>query len=227
MPFEAWLYSLPMRLRSRFRPNQLDQELKEELREHLEQQIEHNVQRGMSSEEARYSALRALGGLTQIEEQCREARGGRGLRNFLQDLRYGFRQLRRAPGFAALTILCLTLGIGANAAVFSWLEGILFRPYPLVAHQERLLALAATPRGETRADEMSWPFLISSETAPYVKSSSSARLPAAPLVSETTPRPPPGASSPRTTSTRSVSTPFLVAASKRATIEGTTPIQSS
>ena len=157
MPFEAWLYSLPMRLRSRFRPNQLDQELKEELREHLEQQIEHNVQRGMSSEEARYSALRALGGLTQIEEQCREARGGRGLRNFLQDLRYGFRQLRRAPGFAALTILCLTLGIGANAAVFSWLEGILFRPYPLVAHQERLLALAATPRGETRADEMSWP----------------------------------------------------------------------
>ena len=157
MPFEAWLYSLPMRLRSLLRPNQVDQELKEELRDHLEQQIQDNVQRGMSSEEARYSALRALGGLTQIEQQCREARGGRMLRHFAQDLRYGFRQLRRAPGFSALTILCLTLGIGANAAVFSWLEGILFRPYPSVAHQERLFALAATARGDTRAEEMSWP----------------------------------------------------------------------
>jgi macrolide transport system ATP-binding/permease protein len=157
MPFEAWFYSLPMRLRCLFRPNQLDQELKEELRDHLEQQIQDNVQRGMSAKEARYSALRALGGLTQIEQQCREARSGRILRHLAQDLRYGFRQLRRAPGFSALTILCLTLGIGANAAVFSWLEGILFRPYPLVAHQERLLALAATARGQTRAEEMSWP----------------------------------------------------------------------
>jgi predicted permease len=157
MPLEAWFYSLPTRLRRLFHPNQVDQELKEELRAHLEQQIQDNVQRGMSSEEARYSALRALGGLTQIEQQCREARGGRVLGDFLQDLRYGFRQLRRAPGFSALTILCLTLGIGANAAVFSWLEGILFRPYPLVAHQERLMALAATARGAGRAEEMSWP----------------------------------------------------------------------
>jgi macrolide transport system ATP-binding/permease protein len=153
----AWFYSLPMRLRSLFRPNQVDQELKEELQNHLEQQIQDNVQRGMSSEQARYSALRALGGLTKIEQQCREARGGRMLRDFAQDLRYGVRQLRRVPGFSALTILCLTLGIGANAAVFSWLEGILFRPYPSVAHQERLFALAATARGESRAEEMSWP----------------------------------------------------------------------
>jgi macrolide transport system ATP-binding/permease protein len=157
MPFEAWFYSLPRRLRCLFRPNQLDQELKEELRDHLEQQIQDNVQRGMSSREARYAARRALGGLTQIEQQCREARSGRLLRYLAQDLRYGFRQLGRAPGFSALAILCLTLGIGANAAVFSWLEGILFRPYPLVAHQDRLLALAAIARGDARAEEMSWP----------------------------------------------------------------------
>jgi macrolide transport system ATP-binding/permease protein len=63
---------------------------------------------------------------------------------FIQDLRFGFRQLRRSPTFAAIAILCLTLGIGANAAVFSWIEGILLRPFPLVKNQDRLLALAGT-----------------------------------------------------------------------------------
>jgi macrolide transport system ATP-binding/permease protein len=79
------------------------------------------------------------------------------LPDFTQDLRYGFRQLRRSPGFSALAVLCLTLGIGANAAVFSWVEGILFRPYPLVAHQDRLFAVAATVQGESRPDLISWP----------------------------------------------------------------------
>ncbi len=80
--------------------------------------------------------------------------------NFLQDLRFGLRMLRRSPGFSALAILCLTLGIGANAAVFSWIEGILFRPYPLVAHQERLVALTGTARGETGPTWLSWPDLL-------------------------------------------------------------------
>ena len=75
----------------------------------------------------------------------------------VQDLRYGVRQLWRSPGFSSLAILCLTLGIGANTAVFSWIEGILFRPYPAVAHQERLLALAGTARGETGPTGISWP----------------------------------------------------------------------
>jgi len=60
--------------------------------------------------------------------------------------------LRRSPGFSILAILCLTLGIGANAAVFSWVEGILFRPYPAVTHQERLLALGGTAPGEARGN---------------------------------------------------------------------------
>src|SRR6266853_2005499 len=67
---------------------------------------------------------------------------------------------RRWPGFSALAIFCLTLGIGANAAVFSWIEGILFRPYPLVAHQEQLAALTGTARGEVRPDYISWPELL-------------------------------------------------------------------
>ena len=73
------------------------------------------------------------------------------------DLRYALRMLRRSPGFSLLAILCLTLGIGANAAVFSWIEGILFRPYPAVAHQERLVAIGGTSRDEPRGTPLSWP----------------------------------------------------------------------
>jgi macrolide transport system ATP-binding/permease protein len=158
--FEGWFYTLPLRLRSLFGRKQLDQELRDELRDHLELQIKENLARGMSAEDARYSALRALGGVAQIEEQCRHTRGVNIFENLAQDLRYGLRQLRRSPGFSALAILCLTLGIGANAAVFSWVEGILFRPYPAVAHQERLLALAGTARDEDGATGISWPDLL-------------------------------------------------------------------
>jgi macrolide transport system ATP-binding/permease protein len=65
--------------------------------------------------------------------------------------------LRRNPGFSTLAVLCLTLGIGANAAVFSWIEGILFRPYPMVTHQEQLVALAGTARSEPGGTSISWP----------------------------------------------------------------------
>lgn len=157
MDFAQWLYCLPARFRSLFRPNQVDEEMKEELREHLEQQISHNIEKGMSPEQARYSAIRSMGGIAQIEQKCRDARGVSILEDFVQDLRYGFRQLCRNRGFSTLALLCLTLGIGANAAVFSWLEGILFRPYPMVANQGRLFALAGTARGETGATQLSWP----------------------------------------------------------------------
>lgn len=157
MDIEQWLYSLPQRLRSVFRPDQVDHEMQEELRDHLDRQIRENIAQGMSPEQGRRSALLAMGGITQIEQQCRDARAGGFVDDFVQDLRYGFRQLLRSPSFSALAILCLTLGIGANAAVFSWVEGVLFRPYPMVAHQERLFALAGTARGETGATELSWP----------------------------------------------------------------------
>src|SRR5262245_56503052 len=75
----------------------------------------------------------------------------------LQDLRYGVRLLRRSPGFSLLAIGCLTLAIGANAAVFSWIEGILLRPFPLVVEQDRIFAVAGTERGAIGHTDMSWP----------------------------------------------------------------------
>src|SRR5437762_6711808 len=85
------------------------------------------------------------------------------MQTFLHDLRFGFRMLRRSPGFSILAILCLTLGIGTNAAVLSWIEGILIRPYPLVAHQDRMFALNATTRGVTGYTGLSFPDFLDYE----------------------------------------------------------------
>src|ERR1700747_2539568 len=85
------------------------------------------------------------------------------MQTFLQDLRFGFRMLRRSPGFSILAILCLTLAIGTNAAALSWIEGILIRPYPLVAHQDRMFALNCTTRGAQGFTGLSYPDLLDLE----------------------------------------------------------------
>src|SRR6516225_6868402 len=153
-----WFYKLPLRLRSLFCKNEAELDLSEELQFHLQNQTDEYVAKGMDPEEARHAAFRSLGGVEQVKEECREARKMNLVENFARDMRQGLRMLRRNPGFTVLTILCLTLGIGANAAVFSWVEGLLLRPYPLVSHQERLVALSGTG-GEER-DQTSWPDLL-------------------------------------------------------------------
>src|SRR5258708_2749434 len=150
-------YKLPLRLRSIFHKNRAELDLSEELQFHLQNQIDEYVAQGMNPKEARHAALRSLGGIEQAKEECRDARKVNLIENFLQDVRFGLRMLRRSPGFSLLAILCLTLGIGANAAVFSWIEGILFRPYPAVAHQERLVAIGGTSRDEPLGTPLSWP----------------------------------------------------------------------
>lgn len=153
-----WYYKFPLRLRSLFRKDKADLDLSDELQFHLQNQIDLFVGQGMSPQQARRAALQSLGGVEQVKEECRDMRRTNLLDNFLQDIRFGFRMLRRNPGFSVLAILCLTLGIGANVAVFSWIEGILLRPYPLVSHQERLVALSGT-LGASR-EETSWPDLL-------------------------------------------------------------------
>jgi macrolide transport system ATP-binding/permease protein len=161
-----WYHKLPLRLRSLFRNRQTERELNDEIQFHLQHQIEEYVGQGMAPEEARYAALRSLGGVEQVKEECREMRNVSFIEDFVQDLGFGFRVLRRSPGFSALAILCLTLGIGANAAVFSWIEGLLLRPFPAVAHQERLLVLVGNNRvaGDKAASgsnpDVSWPDFV-------------------------------------------------------------------
>src|SRR5467141_1522569 len=140
-----------------FRRRRLEDDLDEELRSHLEMAIELNLRKGMSAEDARREALRSFGGVEQTKEIYRDQQGLPMIETTLQDLRFGLRMLRRSPGFSVLAILCLTLGIGANAAVFSWIEGILFRPYPAVAHQESLVAVGGTSRDEPQGTSLSWP----------------------------------------------------------------------
>ena len=156
---ESWRIFI-RRLAALFRRRGLEADLDAELRSHLEMAVELNLRKGMSAEDARREALRSFGGVEQTKELYRDQRGLPMIETTLQDLRFGFRMLRRSPGFSALAILCLTLGIGANAAVFSWIEGILFRPYPAVTHQERLLALGGTERGEARGTPISWPDFV-------------------------------------------------------------------
>jgi len=146
------------RLAAQFRRRWLEDDLDEELRSHLEMAIELNMGKGMSAADARREALRSFGGIERTKEMYREQRELPILETAWQDLRFGLRMFWRSPGFSLLTILCLTLAIGANVAVFSWIEGILFRPYPAVVHQEQLFALTGTALGE--ADLTSWPDLL-------------------------------------------------------------------
>src|ERR1700704_4914513 len=158
-----FLRTLLERAGALFRRRRLEVDLDEELRSHLEMAVELNLRKGMSAEDARREALRSFGGVEQTKENYRDQRGLPMIQTFFQDLRFGLRMLRRSPGFSILAILCLTLGIGTNAAVFSWIEGILIRPYPLVAYQDRMFALIGTTRGAQQGTPLSYPDFLDLE----------------------------------------------------------------
>ncbi len=151
------------RLVGLFSKSRHDAEMAQELQAHVDLLTDRNIAAGMSPDEARNAALRQFGGFEQIKEVAREQRVWQWADEFIQDLRFGARMLWRTPGFSMLAILCLTLGIGTNAAVFSWIEGILIRPYPLVAHQDRMFALEGTTRGTVEGNGLSYPDFVDLE----------------------------------------------------------------
>jgi len=137
------LRKLRLRVRSLFRRDFVERELSDELRFHLERQIAEHQAAGMSAGGARRAALREIGGAEQIKQECRDTRSVRLIHDFVQDVRYGARMLRKGPGFAATAIVTLALGIGATTAVFSVLDRIFLRPLPY-AEQDRLVSVGMT-----------------------------------------------------------------------------------
>jgi putative ABC transport system permease protein len=158
----AWF----LRLGGLFNKQRRDRELAEELESHLQMHIEDNLRSGMTPEEARRDALITLGGVEAVKEAYRDRRGVPWLDTMIQDLRYGVRTLRKNPGFTAVIVITLALGIGVNTAIFSLVNALLLSPLPY-ADAERLMQVVHQWQAPGAAQSTAYDTILGPETLAF------------------------------------------------------------
>jgi predicted permease len=150
----------------------MERELEDELRFHLDMQFEENLRHGMSAEEAAYEAMRRLGSIESVKEQHREHRSFAMIESLVRDVHYAARALRNNPGFAAVAIVTLALGIGVNATVFTVAKAALFAGFPMVENNDRILYLSSG-RGccvsLTEMPRTNWPRQAAERAVPLIQ----------------------------------------------------------